>query len=162
MYETPPLLNPGSAQRRSQVSLVGGADRIPGGAEAPLAPRGYGPGSAPGGRWLDPWIKDKLHVVRASVWPAAFCNIDTFPVEGAMVVDAPSFGRKGNPWDWRLRVPVHRTNLLTMADVDIFVGNNTLIDPEVYQLWLNGYTGRIAIFLLDVLELLAQLNITGR
>lgn len=31
-----------------------------------------------------------------------------------------------------------------MADVDIFVGNNTIIDPEVYQLWLNGFTAQEA------------------
>ena len=38
-------------------------------------------------------------------------------------------------------------NLGTMSncDVDIFVGNNTLIDPEVYQLWLTGYTGIILL-----------------
>ena len=28
-----------------------------------------------------------------------------------------------------------------MANVDIFVGNETIIDTDVYQLWLNGYTG---------------------
>lgn len=26
-------------------------------------------------------------------------------------------------------------------NLDIFVGNTTLIDEEVYQLWLDGYTG---------------------
>jgi hypothetical protein len=29
-----------------------------------------------------------------------------------------------------------------MASVDIFVGNGTIIDPDVYQLWLNGYSGK--------------------
>ena len=28
-----------------------------------------------------------------------------------------------------------------MAYVDIFVGNNTFVNLEVYQLWLNGHTG---------------------
>ena len=28
-----------------------------------------------------------------------------------------------------------------MADVDIFVGNTVMIDTDVYQLWLNGYSG---------------------
>jgi hypothetical protein len=28
-----------------------------------------------------------------------------------------------------------------MTSVDLFVGNNTLIDPELYSLWLNGYSG---------------------
>ncbi len=32
--------------------------------------------------------------------------------------------------------------LVIMADVDIYVGNNTLIDPEVYQLWVNGFSGK--------------------
>ena len=32
-----------------------------------------------------------------------------------------------------------------MSDVDVFVGNNFIIDPEVYQLWVNGYTGNYAV-----------------
>ena len=28
------------------------------------------------------------------------------------------------------------------ANVDIFVGNDILIDPDIYQLWLNGYSGK--------------------
>ena len=28
-----------------------------------------------------------------------------------------------------------------MAFVDIFVGNGTFVDREVYQLWLGGYSG---------------------
>ena len=31
-----------------------------------------------------------------------------------------------------------------MSDVDVFVGNNFIVDPEVYQLWVNGYTGKNA------------------
>lgn len=27
-----------------------------------------------------------------------------------------------------------------MDHVDIFVGNNTMVNPELYKLWLNGYT----------------------
>jgi len=30
-----------------------------------------------------------------------------------------------------------------MANVDVFVGNDTLIDADVYQLWLNGYTSKL-------------------
>ena len=33
-----------------------------------------------------------------------------------------------------------------MANVDIFVGNNISIDPEIYELWINGFSGRIAKF----------------
>ena len=29
------------------------------------------------------------------------------------------------------------------ANVDVFVGNDTLIDPDIYQLWLNGHSGRL-------------------
>ena len=29
------------------------------------------------------------------------------------------------------------------SELDIFVGNTTLIDEEVYQLWLDGYSGAI-------------------
>lgn len=32
-----------------------------------------------------------------------------------------------------------------MTDVDIFVGNNFVVDPEVYQLWVNGYTGQFVV-----------------
>lgn len=31
-----------------------------------------------------------------------------------------------------------------MANVDVFVGNDTLIDPDIYQLWLNGNTAHEA------------------
>lgn len=30
------------------------------------------------------------------------------------------------------------------AEVDVFVGNNTLLDPEIYDLWLRGYTAQEA------------------
>lgn len=26
-------------------------------------------------------------------------------------------------------------------ELDVFVGNTTIMDEEVYQLWLDGYTG---------------------
>lgn len=26
-------------------------------------------------------------------------------------------------------------------ELDVFVGNTTIIDEEVYQLWLDGYSG---------------------
>lgn len=28
------------------------------------------------------------------------------------------------------------------VELDVFVGNTTIMDEEVYQLWLDGYTGR--------------------
>lgn len=30
------------------------------------------------------------------------------------------------------------------AEVDVFVGNNTIVDPEIFQLWLDGYTAQDA------------------
>lgn len=29
------------------------------------------------------------------------------------------------------------------VELDVFVGNTTIMDKEVYQLWLNGYTGKL-------------------
>lgn len=39
-----------------------------------------------------------------------------------------------------------------IADVDVFVGNNTLIDPEVFQLWLEGYSAQDAAIALHTNE----------
>ena len=33
-----------------------------------------------------------------------------------------------------------------MTAVDVFVGNYTLIDFELYDLWLNGYTGKMVVY----------------
>lgn len=27
------------------------------------------------------------------------------------------------------------------TEVDVFIGNNTLIDPKIYEHWLDGFTG---------------------
>lgn len=33
------------------------------------------------------------------------------------------------------------------VELDVFVGNTTIMDEEVYQLWLDGYTGiRVTVF----------------
>lgn len=29
------------------------------------------------------------------------------------------------------------------VELDVFVGNTTIMDEEVYQLWLDGYTGTV-------------------
>lgn len=29
-----------------------------------------------------------------------------------------------------------------MNEIDVFVGNNCVISPEIYELWLKGYTGK--------------------
>lgn len=28
-----------------------------------------------------------------------------------------------------------------MTEVDVFITNFTLVDPEIYQLWIEGHTG---------------------
>ncbi len=41
-------------------------------------------------------------------------------------------------------VIVHSLYSVKMSvELDVFVGNTTIMDKEVYQLWLNGYTGRV-------------------
>lgn len=30
-----------------------------------------------------------------------------------------------------------------MIEVDVFITNYTLVDPEIYQLWIEGHTGKI-------------------
>ena len=30
-----------------------------------------------------------------------------------------------------------------MTEVDVFISNYTLVDPEIYQLWIEGYTGKL-------------------
>ena len=36
--------------------------------------------------------------------------------------------------------------IIKMTAVDVFVGNYTLIDFELYDLWLNGYTGKMVVY----------------
>lgn len=36
----------------------------------------------------------------------------------------------------------YSANTQMAVELDIFVGNTTIMDEEVYQLWLDGYTGR--------------------
>lgn len=31
--------------------------------------------------------------------------------------------------------------LVGMTEVDVFISNYTLVDPEIYQLWIEGNTG---------------------
>lgn len=30
---------------------------------------------------------------------------------------------------------------IEMTEVDVFITNFTLVDPEIYQLWIEGHTG---------------------
>lgn len=36
----------------------------------------------------------------------------------------------------------YSTTTQMAVELDIFVGNTTIMDEEVYQLWLDGHTGR--------------------
>lgn len=29
-----------------------------------------------------------------------------------------------------------------MTEVDVFISNYTLVDPEIFQLWVEGHTGK--------------------
>lgn len=31
------------------------------------------------------------------------------------------------------------------VELDVFVGNTTIMDEEVYQFWLDGYTGELTL-----------------
>lgn len=46
-----------------------------------------------------------------------------------------------------------------LAEVDVFVGNNTLIDPEVFQLWLQGYSAQDAAVTLHHNERMKETDI---
>lgn len=46
-----------------------------------------------------------------------------------------------------------------LAEVDVFVGNNTLIDPEVFQLWLEGYSAQDAAVTLHQNEVMKETDI---
>ena len=28
------------------------------------------------------------------------------------------------------------------TEIDVFISNYTLVDPEIYELWVNGYSGK--------------------
>lgn len=30
-----------------------------------------------------------------------------------------------------------------MTEVDVFISNYTLVDPEIFQLWIEGHTGNL-------------------
>lgn len=32
-----------------------------------------------------------------------------------------------------------------LADVDVFITNYTIVDPEIYQLWIEGFSCKLQI-----------------
>ncbi|KAH0540271.1 acidic fibroblast growth factor intracellular-binding protein [Cotesia glomerata] len=45
-----------------------------------------------------------------------------------------------------------------LSDVDVFISNYTLVDPEVYQLWVDGYSSSDAVSLLNQRGICQQTN----
>lgn len=43
---------------------------------------------------------------------------------------------------------------MMFTEVDVFIGNNTLIDPDIYHYWLEGFTGNVDKSLLNLLSVL--------
>lgn len=39
------------------------------------------------------------------------------------------------------------------AEIDVFISNYTLVDPEIYQLWIDGLSGKIQPRYLSILKL---------
>lgn len=44
------------------------------------------------------------------------------------------------------------------AEVDAFVGNNTFVDPDIFQLWVEGNSGDIFNFSLTILNFTKSMN----
>ena len=40
-----------------------------------------------------------------------------------------------------MQIAYHHITGESMNEVEVFVGNHTIIDPMVYGLWLKGYSG---------------------
>lgn len=36
------------------------------------------------------------------------------------------------------------------VEVDVFISNYTLVDPEIYQLWVDGHTGKKTYFFIKI------------
>ncbi|XP_008545391.1 acidic fibroblast growth factor intracellular-binding protein [Microplitis demolitor] len=45
-----------------------------------------------------------------------------------------------------------------LSEVDVFISNYTLVDPEVYQLWVDGYSSTDAVNLLNQRGICQQIN----
>ena len=59
--------------------------------------------------------------------------------------DTPSSGVQSKTFDeiefdWTL-ITQQSIRAKMFTEVDVFIGNNTLVDPAIYQHWLDGLTG---------------------
>ncbi|XP_074646357.1 acidic fibroblast growth factor intracellular-binding protein-like [Tubulanus polymorphus] len=50
--------------------------------------------------------------------------------------------------------------MMSDVDVDVFVGNNTTIDPEIYQLWLDGYSAQESALRFQKRGILQKYNVS--
>lgn len=48
---------------------------------------------------------------------------------------------------------------MMFTEVDVFIGNNTLIDPDIYKYWLDGLTGEPTI--VPSMAFICQLSINS-
>ncbi|KAL0281261.1 UNVERIFIED_CONTAM: hypothetical protein PYX00_002297 [Menopon gallinae] len=50
--------------------------------------------------------------------------------------------------------------MMSYSEVDVFISNYTLVDPEVYQLWVEGYSSSEAVATLESREVMKQTGAT--
>lgn len=46
------------------------------------------------------------------------------------------------------------------SEVDVFISNYTIVDPEIYQLWIEGYTGAEAVHYLKMKGTAAKMGVS--
>lgn len=46
------------------------------------------------------------------------------------------------------------------SEVDVFISNYTIVDPEIYQLWIEGYTGPEAVHYLKMKGTAAKMGVS--
>lgn len=46
------------------------------------------------------------------------------------------------------------------SEVDVFLSNYTIVDPEIYQLWIEGYTGAEAVHYLKMKGIVEKLGVS--
>ena len=50
---------------------------------------------------------------------------------------------------------------LNMSVVDVFIGNNFVVDPDVYQVWVNGYSGKdFVIYVGDITAIIILIRLS--
>lgn len=65
-------------------------------------------------------------------------------VPGAKISELPEVALRLLAWGRAVQAPASGEpgrSIVMTSELDIFVGNTTLIDEDVYRLWLDGYSG---------------------